>query len=111
MTHEDVEVLGVDIDAETRCNHYGTEEDVVALRFGCCETYYACYKCHVELADHDAEPWPTERRNEPAVYCGVCEATLTAAEYVSADACPNCTTTFNPGCAAHYHLYFEWIEG
>ncbi|MFO7927857.1 MAG: CHY zinc finger protein [Halobacteriota archaeon] len=107
MTRKDV--FGVQIDSETRCTHYHTEEDIVALRFGCCGSYYACYNCHAELAEHDAEPWPTKRRNEPAAYCGVCETTLTAAEYMSAEKCPHCEAAFNPGCTAHYDLYFEWI--
>lgn len=103
-------VYGVDTDSETRCAHYGSDEDVVALRFGCCESYYACFKCHAALADHPPEPWPTERRQEPAVRCGVCDADLTAAEYMETDVCPKCETRFNPGCADHYHIYFEWVD-
>jgi len=108
VTRENVH--GVDMDTETRCAHYGTERDVVALRFGCCSDYYACYKCHRELADHDGEPWPATEREASAVLCGVCETTLTAREYIAADSCPNCEAAFNPGCASHYGTYFEWIE-
>ncbi|MCQ4332740.1 hypothetical protein KM295_04380 [Natronomonas sp. F2-12] len=104
------EVRGVDVDDETRCAHYDSESDVVAIRFGCCGTYYACFECHAALADHPPEPWPTARRTEPAARCGVCGADLTATEYTSTDACPNCEARFNPGCAEHYHLYFEWID-
>ena len=103
-------VLGVDMDCDTRCAHYRTELDIVALRFGCCGQYYACHKCHGALTDHDADPWPTERRSEPAVYCGACETTLLATEYLNADACPVCESRFNPGCSAHYALYFEWVD-
>lgn len=98
------------MDDETRCVHYRSESDVVALRFGCCDRYYACYKCHAELTDHDSEPWPIARRDESAVYCGVCSTTMTATEYVSTDACPSCGVRFNPGCAGHYHMYFEWVD-
>jgi uncharacterized CHY-type Zn-finger protein len=101
---------GVDIDDETRCAHYGSDEDVVALRFGCCTAYYACFKCHGELTDHPPKPWPTERRSDPAVRCGVCGSELTAGAYISTDRCPDCETRFNPGCADHYHRYFEWID-
>lgn len=107
MSTEDVR--GVDLDDETRCAHYGTDEDVVALRFGCCDDYYACFRCHEALADHHSEPWPTERRDESAVRCGVCGSELTAETYTSVDCCPNCDAPFNPGCAEHYHLYFEWV--
>jgi uncharacterized CHY-type Zn-finger protein len=26
------------------------------------------------------------------------------------DGCPACGAGFNPGCAAHYHRYFEWVD-
>mgnify|MGYP002338726991 CR=1 FL=1 len=108
MSSEDVH--GVDIDDETRCAHYSSESDVVALRFGCCGEYYACFKCHRAITDHPSEPWPTGRRGEPAVRCGVCSADLTVARYISRDVCPDCGARFNPGCADHYHIYFEWID-
>jgi uncharacterized CHY-type Zn-finger protein len=104
------EVRGVGVDGETRCAHYGTDRDVVALKFGCCETYYPCFRCHAETTDHDAEPWPIERRDEPAVLCGVCGAELAAQEYMGVDSCPDCGARFNPACADHYHLYFEGAE-
>ena len=104
------DVYGVDVDAETRCLHYATERDVVALRFGCCETYYPCFECHDAVTDHEAEPWPVERADEPAALCGVCGAELTPSEYMAVDACPDCSASFNPGCADHYHLYFEAID-
>ena len=101
------EVRGVDVGGETRCAHYGTDRDVVAIRFACCETYYPCFRCHEETADHDAERWPVERRDEPAVLCGCCGAELAVREYVGVDSCPDCGARFNPACADHYHLYFE----
>ncbi len=103
-------VRGVGTDSETRCVHYATESDVAALRFGCCETYYACFECHEAIAEHPPEPWPTARRGEPSVRCGVCGAEMTAATYTSSEACPACDAPFNPGCAEHYHRYFEWID-
>jgi uncharacterized CHY-type Zn-finger protein len=109
VSHENV--YGVGMDGETRCVHFGTELDVVALRFGCCAEYYCCLSCHRTLADHGAEPWPADRRTEPAVLCGVCGTTMTASEYISAGTCPNCASAFNPGCAKHYDRYFEWIDG
>lgn len=72
--------------------------------------YYACYQCHSDLADHDAEAWPSSRRGELAAMCGVCETALSASEYIGADACPVCDSSFNPDCADHYHIYFEWID-
>ena len=103
-------VRGVGLDDETRCTHYGTERDVVAIRFSCCGEYYACFKCHRALANHDAIPWPAYRRDDPAVRCGVCGTSMPAPVYVSGDTCPDCGAAFNPNCAAHYSRYFEWLD-
>lgn len=104
------EVRGVDVDDETRCAHYGTDRDVVAIRFACCDTYFPCHRCHEEVADHDPERLPVERREEPAVLCGACGAELAVQEYLGVVACPACATAFNPACADHYHLYFGGVE-
>jgi uncharacterized CHY-type Zn-finger protein len=103
-------VRGVGLDDDTRCVHYATERDVVAIRFGCCEAYYACFRCHQELADHDAVPWPVDRREEPAVRCGACGTPMSAPAYVSTDTCPECGTAFNPNCERHYGRYFGWLD-
>ena len=101
-------VYGVDVDPETRCAHYHTERDVVALKFGCCEAYYPCFRCHNAVADHDLEPWPRARFDDPAVLCGVCGTELTVEAYLEADhECPHCEAPFNPGCGDHAPRYFE----
>lgn len=101
-------VRGVAVDARTRCRHYGSERDVVAVRFPCCGEYYACYECHAERADHDAERWPADAREERAVLCGACGTELTIRAYLdSGHTCPECGSAFDPGCANHYPLYFE----
>lgn len=101
-------VHGVEVGPETRCAHYGTERDIIALRFGCCGRFYPCRSCHDAVADHDGEPWPRARFDEPAVLCGACGSTLSARAYLDADhACPECGAAFNPGCVAHYEHYFE----
>ncbi|MFC3958722.1 CHY zinc finger protein [Halovivax cerinus] len=101
-------VSGLAVDDETRCAHYRTSRDVVALRFGCCESYYACHACHDAVADHDARVWPRSRFDEPAVLCGSCGETMTPETYFDAGhACPACDSPFNPGCLAHRDRYFE----
>ena len=103
-----VPLRGTGVDAETRCAHYDGPTDRVALRFGCCEAYYPCYRCHEEAAGHAPEPWPLARFDEPAVLCGACRTALTARAYLdSGYACPACGAAFNPGCAAHRDRYFE----
>ncbi len=97
-------VLGPTVDDQTRCIHYRTALDVIAIRFACCGEYYPC---HAETADHPARQWPVAERAEFAVLCGVCDATLTITDYLEADACPACGAAFNPGCKLHTELYFE----
>lgn len=106
-----VPLRGVDVDAETRCAHWNDDVDVIALRFGCCETFYPCFECHEAVADHEPAVWPRSRFDEPAVLCGVCRETITAAAYLdSGDRCPHCGAQFNPGCREHRDRYFELSE-
>lgn len=100
-------VLGPTVDDQTRCIHYRTALDIIAIRFACCGEFYPCHLCHAETADHPAGQWPVASRHEPAVLCGVCAATLTIADYLQTDVCPACGAAFNPGCALHTELYFE----
>ena len=100
-------VLGPVVDDETRCIHYRSALDVVAIRFACCGEYYPCHLCHAETAGHPARQWPREQREEHAVLCGVCGDELTISEYLAADDCPHCGAAFNPGCHLHTHLYFD----
>ena len=101
-----VEVRGPAVDPQTRCIHYGSPLDVVALRAPCCDAWYPCHLCHAAVADHPLEVIPRSEHHLPAALCGVCRATMTVPEYLAADACPSCGAAFNPGCAAHAHLYF-----
>jgi len=107
LTAHDRLVVGLAVDDQTRCAHYDTDRDVVAIRFHCCGTYYPCFRCHDSCVDHDAEQWPRERFDVPAVLCGVCRAELTVREYLDCDhECPTCEAGFNPGCRRHAELYF-----
>lgn len=102
-----VPIRGIDVDPETRCTHFDTERDVVALRFACCDAYYPCFRCHEAVADHPAERLSVTSP-ESAVLCGVCGAELTPSEFVDGEhRCPECGVPFNPGCADHYDRYFE----
>ena len=104
----DVPLRGVEVDAQTRCAHYGGPTDVIALRCGCCETYHPCHRCHEAVTGRGPTPWPRARLDEPAVLCGACRTALSARAYLgSGYACPACGAAFNPGCAAHRDLYFE----
>lgn len=108
-----IAVLGSVVDHETRCIHYHSPLDVVAIRHRCCNDYYPCHLCHEEHAGHPAVPWPVAERDTPAVLCGACRAELTIGEYLATDDCPRCGAAYNPGCRLHSDLYFEpdgWAE-
>lgn len=101
------QVRGVNLDAQTRCTHYRTALDVIAIRMKCCGVYYACKECHQALANHPIEVWPQEEWNQPAVLCGACGYQLSIAQYMASGyKCPNCDAAFNPGCRNHYQFYF-----
>jgi uncharacterized CHY-type Zn-finger protein len=102
-----VEVFGADVDAETRCAHWHSDLDVVAIKFKCCAAWYPCSECHAAVADHDAVVWPVAQRDSKAVLCGACGRQLSIGEYLECDStCPACGAAFNPGCTKHYDLYF-----
>lgn len=101
-------VRGVGLDAQTRCAHYNSPADIIAIKMKCCGMYYACKDCHAELAGHSAETWPVSEWKEKAVLCGACGSELTITEYMESGAeCPACHAKFNPRCRNHYHFYFE----
>ena len=92
----------------TRCVHYHSLLDIIAIKFKCCNTYYSCYYCHQELADHTPERWRREEFDELAIVCGVCKAEMTINTYKNCNyQCPSCESAFNPKCGNHDKLYFE----
>jgi uncharacterized CHY-type Zn-finger protein len=103
-----VEVKGKLIDQQTRCEHYHSALDIIAIKFKCCGDYYPCYECHEACTEHKVEVWKKDEWDIKAVLCGVCKQELTVNEYLrSNNSCPHCNSAFNPGCSKHYHLYFE----
>jgi len=101
-------VKGQITDGETRCVHYHSVLDVIAIKFKCCDSYYPCYFCHQEEADHEAERWKKAEFETPAILCGICKTELTITQYRLCNyQCPACKTSFNPKCSNHDHLYFE----
>ena len=102
------EVAGVDVAADTRCAHYHSDLDIIAIKFKCCGRWFPCFDCHAETAGHAPGVWPIYERNTQVVLCGGCGHQLSINEYFESDStCPTCKAKFNPGCANHYHLYFE----
>ncbi|WP_417897194.1 CHY zinc finger protein [Bacillus haimaensis] len=105
---QNIQVLGKTVDKETRCVHYHSSKDIIAIKFYCCQTYFPCYQCHDEHSDHHAQVWPKKSFGEKAILCGVCQNELSIHEYIDSNStCPICRSPFNPGCQLHYHLYFE----
>ena len=101
-------VRGVSVGQQTQCMHYNSERDVVAIRFKCCDTFYACIHCHEELAGHSPLVWDRNEREAHAVLCGKCQKTLSIAQYLDCgNFCPLCGAAFNPACERHYDRYFQ----
>lgn len=102
-------VYGVRIDDETRCAHYHSTFDRIAIQFYCCRRFYACFDCHKHMCDHSHQVWPQNKFDYHAVLCGSCGKKMSIHEYLHSDfLCPHCHVSFNPGCRFHYPLYFEW---
>jgi uncharacterized CHY-type Zn-finger protein len=108
IVKKEIEVKGKIVDNQTRCVHYRSDLDIIAIKFKCCNEYYPCFSCHEEEAGHEPQTWKKEEFDTLAILCGVCEHELTINEYLKSDAiCPNCQAAFNPKCSIHYHLYFD----
>ncbi|HEV8287368.1 MAG TPA: CHY zinc finger protein [Chitinophagaceae bacterium] len=102
------QVKGKLVDDHTRCVHYHSPLDIVAIKFKCCGKYYPCYYCHKEETSHRHEVWKKSEFNTKAILCGSCNSEMTIHEYLTCNNhCPFCNAPFNPHCDKHYHLYFE----
>ncbi|MEJ0055387.1 MAG: CHY zinc finger protein [Bacteroidota bacterium] len=103
-----VPVYGHLTDYQTRCVHYHSPLDIIAIKFRCCDRYYPCNSCHAENSDHAAQQWPEEERDVKAILCGACGHELTINEYLqSNNQCTSCKAAFNPNCSLHYSHYFH----
>lgn len=102
------EVHGIDVNAHTGCAHYSSDLDIVAIKFKCCNRYYACYQCHEDLEIHPAVVWEEDELYTKAVLCGRCGYEHTILEYISSNnRCQSCASHFNPKCKLHWDLYFK----
>jgi uncharacterized CHY-type Zn-finger protein len=59
-----IPVHGMEIDARSGCAHDRSLLDLIAIKFKCCQTYYACSQCHEQEADHPAQVWPRAESSE-----------------------------------------------
>ena len=104
-------IFGYQVDGKTRCVHYCSEVDIVAIKLKCCDNYYACIECHNELESHPAEVWKKSEFETNAVLCGNCREELSISSYHSSTKCPQCAHLFNEKCKNHFPLYFEsWLK-
>jgi len=103
-------IYGHIVDNQTRCKHYYSEEDIVAIKFKCCNKYYPCYKCHEECENHDISVWNKEEFDELAIVCGICGTNHTINQYLNTNNCISCRSIFNEGCKNHYHFYFKYTH-
>ena len=101
------EAQGFLVDKQTRCIHYHSELDIIALQCYDCKKYYACYRCHDSLENHPFEPYPLSLIQDKPILCGVCLKLLTYKQYKESLSCPFCFSRFNPGCQNHKERYFK----
>ncbi|UUI02678.1 CHY zinc finger protein [Oceanobacillus jeddahense] len=101
-------IYGVIVDDQTRCKHYHTTKDIIAIKFNCCQKYYPCYQCHEACEDHPISVWGKDEFDELAIICGVCKTEHTINQYMNTNKCLHCESPFNEGCQKHYHLYFDY---
>lgn len=109
-TERDMRVYGQLVDDETRCSHYHSLLDIIAIRFKCCCKYYPCYLCHQELESHQPIVWSKLEQSEvqDVILCGKCKSPMSVSDYFNSKSkCPKCSSYFNPKCELHYNLYFE----
>lgn len=100
-------IFGDLLDGETRCLHYHSPKDIIALKCFTCRRYYPCYQCHETYETHAYQPYPSWLGDE-VVFCGACQTGLTISAYRQGGGfCLNCSASFNPGCKAHEHIYFK----
>ena len=99
-------VFGLEIDEETRCLHYHSDLDIVALKCWVCQDYFSCYQCHDALRDHPFVAYPSKQKSDKVVLCGACRAELTIQDYQEKMACSFCQRQFNPACQKHHSIYF-----
>ncbi len=101
-------IRGKTIDEQTRCVHYHSALDIIAIKMKCCNDYYPCIHCHEEAAGHESQVWSKNEFDTKAVLCGNCYSELTISQYVESNyQCPFCKAAFNPRCKNHDHFYFE----
>ena len=101
-------IKGKPIDDETRCVHYHSSLDIIAIKIKCCNDYYPCITCHNETTDHPVQRWQKNEFNTKAILCGSCKNEMSIHQYLNSHhQCQFCNAAFNPGCSNHYHLYFE----
>ncbi|MHA2787805.1 CHY zinc finger protein [Corynebacterium sp. S7] len=98
-------ICGTGVDGQGRCAHYHSARDVIANRCATCNQWWACFKCHRDIADHPFGRMPT--RDVAAALCGACGHEMDYAEYSHASACRSCGHPFNSNCSQHAPLYFE----
>lgn len=108
MAEDEITIHGKTVDKNTRCIHYHSDLDIIAIKFKCCYNYYPCYHCHEESTHHKLKIWEKTELDTKAIFCGNCKNEMTINQYLNAEnICIYCSSKFNPKCSLHYHLYFD----
>lgn len=107
-----IRVLGaLSESSKTKCTHYHSDKDIIAIKLKCCNKYYSCIFCHNEAENHETQVWSHDEFSNEAILCGNCESLLSIESYLKCNSvCPKCKASFNPGCSNHYHYYFSNVS-
>jgi Uncharacterized conserved protein len=63
-------VYGPTVDDETRCIHYRTSTDIIAIRFGAAVATTRATSAMRSRKDHEARQWPVAERETKASCAG-----------------------------------------
>ena len=80
------QINGLLVDDQSRCQHYHSPLDIVALKCFECQKYYACYQCHDRLEAHIYRAYPCQLKQDKVLICGVCRHEMTIEEYQDVEA-------------------------
>ncbi len=100
-------VYGSFIDKDTRCKHYYSPSDIMAIKFKCCNKYYPCYKCHNEHKSHPIQRWAEDEFDEKAI---MCQYEMSIYDYMMFERCPPCGAQFNSRCKFSLPFILRSIE-
>ena len=76
-----INIYGKPVDQQTRCQHWHSDLDIIAIKIHCCAKNYPCFSCHEETADHSPSVSHTDVNNNTIFPCGFVSKLMSTAYY------------------------------